>query len=142
MQAVDVLRDDARGFALRDEMSDCAMASIGLRLRDCFIDGDLSTPRFSSRFVRRHELAKVDWLVPGPDAARASEVRYAGFSADARAGEDYGVLAYGKHIFQLVDKRFLVGHVIEAKGQGAQPSGWLRRAAYMLINLVRSEYRL
>src|SRR5207244_12169339 len=98
MEPVDVLRDDAGDFALRDELRDCAMAAIRLGSRDSLVDGNLSPPRFSSRFFRRDELAKVDWLISGPDAARASEVRYAGFSADARAGEDRGAFACGKHL--------------------------------------------
>src|SRR3989442_15845685 len=36
MQAVDVLSDDARDFALHDQMRDRAMTAIWLRLRDRF----------------------------------------------------------------------------------------------------------
>lgn len=101
MKAVDVLSDHARDFALRDQMSDRAMASIGLGLGDSFVDGDFSAPRFASCFFRGYELAKVDWLVFSPDAAGASKVGNAGFGADARAGEDDRAAALGKKCSQV-----------------------------------------
>ena len=104
MQAVDVLRDDARDSSLRDEMRNRPMASIGFRLRHSFINRDLPSPRFAPRFFRGNELAKVDWLILGPDAAGASEVGNSGFSANARAGEDDRSLALSEHLSQFANQ--------------------------------------
>src|SRR5688572_21803720 len=95
VQAVDVLSDYARDASLCHELSDCSVTAVWFRFRDRLVDGDLPPPGLSTRFLRREEFAKVDWLVFCPNAAGTAEVRYSRFGADACAGEDDYPLARG-----------------------------------------------
>jgi hypothetical protein len=80
------------------------MTTVRLGLRDSFVNRDLSAPRFLPSFFRRHKLAKVDWLILSPNAARTSKIRYAGFRAHARAGEDDDATARIKQRSQVFNK--------------------------------------
>ena len=90
MQAVDVLGDDVRDVAARDELR--AMADVpgaGLRLADRLADHQETPPGFKPRLLRGEEILELDRLVFGPEAAGRAEVRNAGFGRDACTREDH-----------------------------------------------------
>jgi len=87
MQAVDVLRDDARDDAEVLELDDRVVPVV--RLVRGFVRGRALAPDARAMVgvidvVVDRELGRVDLL---PDAVRAPEVRDAGLGGDAGAGE-------------------------------------------------------
>jgi hypothetical protein len=77
-------------------MSDRAVAAIWCGGCEGLIDSHFAAPGLPSHLFRSEEVTEVDWLMFCPEASGASEVGYAGFGADSRAGEDGGSAALGE----------------------------------------------
>lgn len=91
VETVDVLGDHVGDFAGLRKRRDDAVATIGCGRSDSLFGADLSAPGFATHLFRGEEVVEHNRLILVPDPAGAPEIRNAGFSAYARAGEDDGL---------------------------------------------------
>jgi hypothetical protein len=105
VQIVHILRDHEADRAAVDQTRNGKMTFIWLSTYPAGRTGKGALPSLAPRIYAMHERVEVDRFHPAPDAARATEIRNAGCSRHARAGEDDGSRRTGKKPSESGDRR-------------------------------------
>jgi hypothetical protein len=105
VQIVHILRDDISDLAAIHQARNSKMSFIRFGTYPAGRPGKCALPSLASRVFVVHECVEVDRFHAAPDAARATEIRNAGFSRHAGAGEDDGSRRTGKKCREAGDRR-------------------------------------